>query len=90
MPSDWRAVFDAEPVSVHRIEASGQTIEVPCFVPGLHYAKNFAEQWTRFRNTQLDSANGTNISRDFLGRLLFDPLDSLQGKTVLEIGAGAG
>ena len=90
MPIEWRTVFDAEPEQVYRVEAAGRTVEVPCFVPGLHYAKNFAEQWSRFRNTQLDSANGTTISRDFLKRLLFDSLESLHGKTVLEIGAGAG
>jgi SAM-dependent methyltransferase len=63
---------------------------VPSFVRGEHYAHNFAVQWQRYRDTQLDSRNGTSISRDFLEHILGAPLPSLVGKRVLEVGAGAG
>ncbi|MBI5510239.1 MAG: class I SAM-dependent methyltransferase [Deltaproteobacteria bacterium] len=58
--------------------------------PAAGYLENFGVQWQRYRDTQLDSKNGTTISHDFLVRVLGSPLESLRGKTVLEIGAGAG
>jgi ubiquinone/menaquinone biosynthesis C-methylase UbiE len=64
--------------------------DVASFVAGETYAENFAKQWKAFSHTQVDSVNGTSISRDFLEELLGHPLEQLQGSTVLEIGAGSG
>lgn len=83
-------VFGSTPKRLHEIETPrGVQVTVPSFVDD-HYAENFADQWVRFRDTQLDSANGTSISQDFLEELLDDPISSLEGLEVLEIGAGAG
>lgn len=62
---------------------------IPRFVSGaLH--ENFAIQWKRYADVQLDSRNGTTQTRD---RLLLQsglaPGD-FSGKTVLEVGCGAG
>ena len=63
---------------------------IPRFVPLDNYADNFGFQWNRFRKTQLDSHSGQSISRDrFLKSTGWTP-DSLAGKTVLDIGCGAG
>lgn len=63
---------------------------IPRFVSSGNYAAGFGLQWKAFRKTQLDSFTGTNISRDRLTRCLGAPLDTLKGKTVLEVGCGAG
>lgn len=62
---------------------------IPRFVDlGTH--ENFSIQWRRFRDIQLDSRNGTRESED---RLLFQSgmtAADFRGKTVLEVGSGAG
>ncbi|HJQ32176.1 MAG TPA: class I SAM-dependent methyltransferase [Pyrinomonadaceae bacterium] len=63
---------------------------IPRFVDSANYAAGFGLQWNAFRKTQLDSYTGTNISRDRLTRCLGGPLELLRGKTVLEVGCGAG
>ena len=63
---------------------------VPRFVPVDNYAAGFGLQWTTFRKTQLDSYTKTTISRDRLARCLGGSLESVRGKTVLEVGCGAG
>ena len=63
---------------------------IPRFVPKDNYASAFGLQWKTFAKTQLDSYNGTRISRDRLERCLGFPIEELKGKTVLEVGAGAG
>jgi 2-polyprenyl-3-methyl-5-hydroxy-6-metoxy-1,4-benzoquinol methylase len=70
--------------------ATGKSCVVPSFVPGRHYAENFGKQWARFQDIQLDSKNGTSISKDYLEQLIQCRVEDLAGKTVLEIGAGAG
>ncbi len=60
------------------------------FVSSQGYAAGFGEQWKKFRRTQLDSFTGTTISRDRLSRCLGGSLAVLRGKTVLEVGCGAG
>jgi SAM-dependent methyltransferase len=67
-----------------------QDAEVAVFIEGDHYADNFGKQWRTYRDTQLDSVNGTDISKSFLEQLLGHPLDDLRGSKVLEIGSGAG
>ena len=54
------------------------------------YAENFGKQWKKYRNIQIDSKNNFNISKDFLKNILFNQLDILNNKYVLEIGCGAG
>lgn len=63
---------------------------IPRFVGSEGYAAGFGEQWKKFRRTQLDSYTGTTISRDRLARCLGGSLARLRGKSVLEVGCGAG
>lgn len=63
---------------------------IPRFVASDDYASSFGMQWNVFRRTQLDSHTGTTISRDRLVRCLGGSLDVLRGKSVLEVGCGAG
>ena len=63
---------------------------IPRLVEAENYAASFGFQWNRFRRTQLDSANGTTISRDrFLAETGWAPA-SLKGARVLDAGAGSG
>ena len=63
---------------------------IPRFVPETNYADNFGEQWNHFRLTQLDSYAGHPISADrFWAATNWKPKD-LTGKTVIDIGCGAG
>ena len=74
-------------------ERCGRTIEVvhgiPRFVKSeLH--ENFGIQWNRFSKVQLDSSNGSTESRDrLLSQSGLTP-EYFEGKTILEIGCGAG
>ena len=63
---------------------------IPRFVGSENYASAFGRQWNKFRKTQLDSHTGTTISRDRLQRCLGGTLDVIKGKSVLEVGCGAG
>jgi 2-polyprenyl-3-methyl-5-hydroxy-6-metoxy-1,4-benzoquinol methylase len=63
---------------------------IPRFVDSSNYASGFGLQWKAFAKTQLDSYTGTAISRNRLERCLNGSLDVLRGKTVLEVGCGAG
>src|SRR4051812_4456113 len=63
---------------------------VPRFVPQDNYADNFGFQWNRFRKTQLDSHSGKTISADRFVRSTGWTRADLQGKTVLDVGCGAG
>ena len=63
---------------------------VPRFVPPENYASNFGLQWNAFRRTQLDSYSGAPISSErFFGSSGWTPAE-LKGKTVLDVGCGAG
>ena len=62
---------------------------IPRFVAG-HYAAAFGLQWRRYQRTQLDSYTGRPYSRTRLEKCLGMPLEALAGKTVLEVGSGAG
>lgn len=60
------------------------------FVPPENYTSTFGFQWNRFRRTQLDSESGLSISRDrFFRQTAWNPTE-LAGKTVLDVGCGAG
>lgn len=64
--------------------------DIPRFVPEDNYASAFGLQWKSFAKTQLDSFSKTDITRSRLERCLGFPISALKGKTVLEVGAGAG
>jgi len=63
---------------------------VPRFVDAAGYASAFGVQWNAFPRTQLDSHTGTTISRDRLARCLGGSLEGVRGRSVLEVGCGAG
>ncbi|MFM7217524.1 MAG: class I SAM-dependent methyltransferase [Bacteroidota bacterium] len=63
---------------------------IPRFVPENNYAAAFGLQWKTFTKTQLDSHSQLDITRERLVRCLGMPLEALKGKTVLEVGCGAG
>jgi len=54
------------------------------------YAGSFGLQWQRFAETQIDDANGTTISRDFLAEVAGGTLEFLRDKVVYDAGCGAG
>jgi len=54
------------------------------------YATSFGEQWNAFARTQLDSANGTTISEDRFAAVTGWAPKDLSGKSVLDVGCGAG
>lgn len=63
---------------------------IPRFVPSENYADSFGLQWNRFARTQIDSALGTNRSRDrFIHETLWNE-NQLKGKLVLDAGCGSG
>lgn len=63
---------------------------IPRFVSSDNYAISFGLQWNKYRQTQLDSNNGTQISEKRLNRLFGDSLNQINGKLILEAGCGAG
>ncbi|CAN5568654.1 hypothetical protein BH11BAC1_BH11BAC1_06680 [soil metagenome] len=63
---------------------------IPRFVPIENYASAFGLQWNTFVKTQLDSNNELGITLERLQRCLGFPIEELKGKTVLEVGCGAG
>jgi len=63
---------------------------IPRFVPEDNYAASFGFQWNRFRSQQIDSVNGTDISKKrFYSETGWTP-DWLNGKWILDAGCGAG
>ncbi|HYN86228.1 MAG TPA: class I SAM-dependent methyltransferase, partial [Pyrinomonadaceae bacterium] len=63
---------------------------IPRFVGPSSYASGFGLQWVAFRKTQLDSHTGTGISRERLARCLGGSVEVVRGRSVLEVGCGAG
>src|SRR5688500_2085087 len=63
---------------------------IPRFVGSESYAAGFGLQWNAFGKTQLDSQTGLTLSRDRLAGALGESLEVLRGKSVLEVGCGAG
>lgn len=63
---------------------------LPRFVGGENYADNFGLQWNKFRATQLDSHSGLKITHDRFWKNTGWKAEELRGKTVLEVGSGAG
>lgn len=63
---------------------------IPRFVPDDVYASSFGYQWNRFRTEQLDSVNGTTLSRDRLYAETGWSKAWMRGKWILDAGCGAG
>lgn len=63
---------------------------IPRFVPSEQYTASFGFEWTRHRQTQLDSFTGRGESARRLRESSDFPLDELCGKLVLDAGCGAG
>ncbi len=63
---------------------------VPRFVNAGAYAATFGRQWNWFRTVQLDSANGSTESADTLRSTTGWGRRDIEGRTVLDAGAGAG
>ena len=54
------------------------------------YSENFGKQWRDYRDIQIDSLNGFDISFKYLNDIFFDDLDIIDNKNILELGCGAG
>jgi SAM-dependent methyltransferase len=63
---------------------------IPRFVPPHNYADNFGLQWNKFKSTQLDSFSGTSLSARRFWTSTRWSRSELSGKSVLEVGCGAG
>ena len=78
---------------LHRLDVSSQVLisdGIPRFAVGQGYAGNFGLQWNAFRSTQLDSSTDLPLTFNrFWNNTRWKPKD-LHGKTILEIGSGAG
>jgi len=63
---------------------------IPRFVRADNYADNFGLQWNKFKSTQLDSVTGLRLTANrFWANTKWVP-EELFGKTILEVGSGAG
>ncbi len=63
---------------------------VPRFVQEDTYADAFALEWNAFRTAHLDSFTGLNYLEEQFAAYLDFPLERLEGKVVLDAGAGLG
>jgi 2-polyprenyl-3-methyl-5-hydroxy-6-metoxy-1,4-benzoquinol methylase len=97
LPPELRCVEHQQQLTEHASELkceSGCRVPVvrgiPRFVSAENYAAGFGLQWNTFGKTQLDSHTGLTISRDRLAAALGGSLEVLRGKSVLEVGCGAG
>ncbi len=54
------------------------------------YVDNFGKQWRDYRDVQIDSKNDFDISKNYLEEMVFNNIDILKDKTILEVGSGAG
>ncbi len=55
-----------------------------------NYSENFGKQWRDYRDIQIDSLNDFDISFKYLSDILFNDLDLIKNKNILELGCGAG
>jgi uncharacterized protein YbaR (Trm112 family)/ubiquinone/menaquinone biosynthesis C-methylase UbiE len=63
---------------------------IPRFVKGEAYAASFGHQWKKHAQLQLDSQNGTTVSRQRFYAITEWALNDLKGKLALDAGCGAG
>ena len=62
---------------------------IPRFIETKEYADSFGSQWNAFANVQLDDKNTSESSLRFDSEIGWDE-KKLSGKSVIEIGSGAG
>jgi 2-polyprenyl-3-methyl-5-hydroxy-6-metoxy-1,4-benzoquinol methylase len=91
-PDTW---FTRPPSSVVRrtVDFRGESRHVAIldFLDGAaHDAESFGAQWARYRRVQIDRFNGTRASYNHLVYFTLGDPEILHGKTILEIGSGAG
>lgn len=76
------------------VDGGGSRVTVRSFIPRFagesSYADSFGEQWNRYRRTQLDSRNGTTLTRDRFRSGTGWEEEDLRGNRILEAGCGAG
>lgn len=63
---------------------------IPRFVEGHNYASSFGYQWNLFKSEQLDSINGTSLSKNRLFAETGWTSEWMTGKWILDAGCGAG
>lgn len=63
---------------------------IPLFIEGSNYADNFGLQWNEFKSTQLDSKTGRRQSSERFWANTKWTKEEVVGKTILEVGSGAG
>jgi SAM-dependent methyltransferase len=90
---DW---FTRAPTRIERVTADfrGAPVEAEIldFLPAdaAHYTQSFGIQWAKYRAVQIDRLSGGTSSKRHLDMFVQGDLDLLRGKTILEIGSGAG
>lgn len=63
---------------------------IPRFVDPENYSSSFGFQWNRFKREQIDSFNGTDLSKKrFFNETRWSP-ESLKGQWMIDMGCGAG
>ena len=78
-------LIDKNTGKIYKIQDS-----IPRIIEGENYTENFGFQWNKFRESQLDSFSGRNLSFNRVwNHTKWKPKDMV-GKKVLEIGSGAG
>lgn len=63
---------------------------IPRFAFDENYTDNFGLQWNKFKSTQLDSVSGFPFTENRFWKNTRWSKEELRGKTVLEVGSGAG
>ncbi len=64
--------------------------DIPRFVPIENYSSSFGFQWNIFNQTQVDTYNKSNISKNRFYKTTKWSEEKLKGKKVLEVGSGSG
>lgn len=88
--------FTRKPLSVREVDiddrGTRRQVEIADFLCATadHYAGSFGAQWARYRDVQIDRLNGTQASYRHLAAFTLGDPGILRGKTILEIGSGAG
>jgi SAM-dependent methyltransferase len=93
LAADW---FTRPPAASERVAAEYRgtptTADIFSFLaPGVaHPAESFGLQWDKYRRVQIDRFSGADASYRHLVSFVQNDLAALRGKTILEIGSGAG
>lgn len=95
MTEDWRLFFTRAPVRIRgqsvQFRGEAKQVAILDFMPEeRHSSASFGTQWGKYRNVQIDRFNGTTATYDHLKMITLGDPEILRGKSVLEIGSGAG